>query len=167
MDIGEWIALVLGLPAFLGAIFWLVNKLIRGSLLSTILKERDNIIKIMVKDKTELREQINSLKEELKELITQENKNTMKYIGNACDEKLQDYERINAKIRESRQEMYNQNIEYMKSAIKDISVLLSKFSERLEEVQKNINNNALESKEHTMEIKQLRRDIDDLKRKGA
>jgi len=174
MGAAEWIALILGLPAFLGGVFWLLNKLISSSLLSRILKERDAIINIMAKDQLEykenlngLKEQLNNSKEELKELIVEENKSTMKYMGKACDEKLQEYERTNSKIRESRQEMYNQNIDYMKLAIKDISDILKKFSDKLDDVQRNINEIASKSNTNEVEIKHIHKDIEELKKSKA
>ena len=128
------------------AIGYGVYRVLRWVLLEEINQKTDRLVKIMVKDKEELQEKIDT-----------GDKYIIKYVGNACDEKLKNYEDQNEKIRQVRQKGHDDNFS-------SIIFSLDKIRESLDRLQTDFRSYGDKITTHENEIKNIKENIREIRK---
>lgn len=144
MSIGEWIGIIFSVTGIIGFVSWISYRLIRSEM------------------KDEFTPKFEALDEKIKKLdtkITDEDKKSIKYMGEACQYKLDEYEEKKEELRQTRSEKYMGTIEMIKDSIKrnneqnekNTAVILR----GLENIKEQIQSNAIVVSKHDLRIDQL------------
>lgn len=141
MSIEAIVGITVGALTILGYVGWFVYKLIR-----------DNIM-------VEVHDKIIDLKDGLETQIIETGKKNIKYMGEACEDRLRTYEKQNEEIRKERQIRYQQNIQ-------NIYDLMDNIKEVLNVIQNDIKKNGEASVRHETNIEAIKQEIQQLRKKA-